>query len=554
MIMALMMVVLLPLLSTCGNGSDTKQTETDAVTDDKAYTIIENAVARYTIVYPQGADEELRDMAQKLKNDLNRLTGVTFSIKTDRVAQDGQNTDGYEILIGSTNRPESAEALKKLRAKDFSVEKINNKLVLAAHDNTGIYKAINHFITTINKHVKQSPTGECETLMLTADDFMTSRAKYDYDKMTISGNSIDSYVIVYPRMASEAEKLLADNLQAYIKKTTGYIIPCASDDAQTQDYEILVGNTNRAESKPFYSGETALSRDEYALRCTAGKLVVAYGGWYSSVVESETFSKYFQVSDDKSQLSIDEGFSMKTTNTLFGDANRLADEANLRIMSFNILSEEWDDKIPLNERKLYFAATLLHYAPDVIGLQEVSLKWYSTLPNLISSDYELVCIKNAKDEYNYYGMAYNKNKVKLLESGTDIYSAGNSTRIRLVTWGYFEKLDSGKRFLVMNTHWCIYQDNRIVEASEMAALYNQYKARFGCPIITTGDYNANQNSREYQDFVSKTSVLSARINALEKTGWFAPSTLWEISHPQIMMPLLTTFFTQRISPVCFIMS
>lgn len=195
------------------------------------------------------------------------------------------------------------------------------------------------------------------------------------------------------------------------------------------------------------------------------------------------------------------------------DSRELASGASLRIMSYNILSEEWNDKTPIDGRRDYIAATILYYSPDVIGIQEISKIWYSALPGMISSDYVMVGEKNSRGESNYTGMAYNKHKVALLESGTDLFSAGNSTRLRLVNWGYYEKLDTKERFFVMTTHWCIVKENRIVEAVEMGALYNKYKEKYNCPIITVGDYNANENSEEYKSYISLTGLNNARHDA-----------------------------------------
>ncbi len=191
----------------------------------------------------------------------------------------------------------------------------------------------------------------------------------------------------------------------------------------------------------------------------------------------------------------------------------LAPGANLRIMSYNILSEEWNDKTPVDGRKDSIAWTILHFSPEVVGLQEVSDNWYAALPPLIAADYEMVQPKTSRGQTNYSGMAYNKKKVKLLDSGTEIFKAGNSTKMRLVTWGHYERLDNKKKFVVMNTHWCIKKENRIAEAQEMAAIVEAKKKQYKCPVITVGDFNADQKSEEYQDYVARTGLKNARVDA-----------------------------------------
>ncbi|HEV7298730.1 MAG TPA: endonuclease/exonuclease/phosphatase family protein [Tepidisphaeraceae bacterium] len=203
------------------------------------------------------------------------------------------------------------------------------------------------------------------------------------------------------------------------------------------------------------------------------------------------------------------------------DSPALAAGANLRVMSYNILSEEWNAKTPIDGRQDSVSQTIRHFAPDVVGLQEVSVKWYGVLPGLLLPKYEMVQTTNSKGESNYTGMAYHTEKVKLLDSGTELYSVGaGGTKIRLVTWGYYEKLDNGAKFVVMNTHWCIREPNRLVHAQEMADLFAKLREKYNCPVVTVGDHNADQNDQEYKDFASKTGMKNARVNAEKKNRDF----------------------------------
>lgn len=196
------------------------------------------------------------------------------------------------------------------------------------------------------------------------------------------------------------------------------------------------------------------------------------------------------------------------------DSPILAEGANLRIMSYNILSEEWNDKTPVEGRKHSIASTILYFSPDVVGLQEVSANWHQVLPELIVSKYGMVRPQNTKGQSSYTCMAYHKEKVKLLDSGNDYYSVGSGgTKIRLVTWGYFEKIDTGKKFFVMNTHWCIHKENRVIQAQELADLAIQYRNKYNCPIISTGDHNSDEKSDEFQIYANQTGMKNARQTA-----------------------------------------
>ena len=174
------------------------------------------------------------------------------------------------------------------------------------------------------------------------------------------------------------------------------------------------------------------------------------------------------------------------------------------------------DNAHVNGRQNTIASTILYFAPDVVGLQEVSAMWYRVLPGLISSKYEMVRQQNTKGQSNYTGMAYNTERVKLLDSGNDYYSVGSGgTKIRLVTCGHYEMLDTADKFLVMNTHWCTRKENRVIQAQECANLFTQYRIKFNCPVISTGDHNSDEKSIEYQTYAKQTNMKNARETAVQ---------------------------------------
>ena len=79
-------------------------------------------------------------------------------------------------------------------------------------------------------------------------------------------------------------------------------------------------------------------------------------------------------------------YASKEDKDLYGDAD-------LRIMSWNLLCELWDDKVPVEIRDEKVAAAILHYAPDVVGLQEMTPAWYNALDSFLLSDYAFVTIQ-----------------------------------------------------------------------------------------------------------------------------------------------------------------
>ncbi len=119
--MIVLMFVIVMILSSCrqhrGSPNDyiaESVTESTSVSDTAAETeapgdglahIIENGVSNYVIIRPDKADQEVIDQAIRLRNEIEKVTGVALELKTDWY-KPGEEPDpnAKEILIGSTNR------------------------------------------------------------------------------------------------------------------------------------------------------------------------------------------------------------------------------------------------------------------------------------------------------------------------------------------------------------------------------------------------------------------------------------------------------------------
>ncbi len=102
-------------------------------------------------------------------------------------------------------------------------------------------------------------------------------------ELAIAGNSIDKYSIVIPENAGVRTASAAETLRTHIFNSTGSELNIVTDDTPAGTYEIIVGNTNRAESAPYYNGETGkyvtgekLNQD-YVVFVQNGKLVFTAG-------------------------------------------------------------------------------------------------------------------------------------------------------------------------------------------------------------------------------------------------------------------------------------
>ena len=199
-----------------------------------------------------------------------------------------------------------------------------------------------------------------------------------------------------------------------------------------------------------------------------------------------------------------------------GEDAKLADGADTRIMSFNILSEEWDAAAVMEGRDIRVSSILLNYRPDVAALQEVSNAWYPILQNFVGDVYQFTRKKIPAGSGTYTTLIYNKETTKLIEEGIHLYSVGNSARLRSVVWGVFESISTNKRYIVFSTHWDVgaeRQENRMIQAQEMADLALSMNKKYNADVFVCGDYNASESTSEYKLFLEKSGFVDAKKSA-----------------------------------------
>ncbi|MBQ9112458.1 MAG: hypothetical protein IJY08_02645 [Clostridia bacterium] len=144
--------ILTPVLVACNgtaDGTDTsdtdKQTEsndgtagtteiTETVTDtlptDPFNYLFENKNMLYTVVYPFAASDDAKDAA--ITCNLNFYHKVSNAAENPTDDFEDKNKTEYEILIGDTNREESAAVKKELAGNSYCIKFVGTKLVVCA--------------------------------------------------------------------------------------------------------------------------------------------------------------------------------------------------------------------------------------------------------------------------------------------------------------------------------------------------------------------------------------------------------------------------------------
>lgn len=205
-----------------------------------------------------------------------------------------------------------------------------------------------------------------------------------------------------------------------------------------------------------------------------------------------------------------------------------ADGSNLRVMTYNVWADPGEGGFPnwntpaIGTRPNGAIACIKHYAPDVVGLQECSLNWYKALrPGL--PDYAFVNTEDdGRADYMCTGMMYNKKTVELLSSEIIGYneSRWGRQRMRYINTGLFKIKATGEKFVFISTHFDAGDvsdagRHRPAQAIQLGEQIKDFKAKYGCPIISVGDYNSQLNDTPLNSVMSRGGMSAATTGGID---------------------------------------
>ncbi len=130
---------------------------------------------------------------------------------------------------------------------------------------------------------------------------------------------------------------------------------------------------------------------------------------------------------------------------------------------------------------------------DVIGLQEVSRWWLCNL----KSNTQCAFIDPLRTELGGFmtAIAYNPQKVEVLDYGNIALEKGSNNRLRRIVWGLFRYKSTGKVFSVVNTHFNVMQSDSssgLVQARQLTDHVRKLNEKYNCPVVVTGDFNSKK--------------------------------------------------------------
>ncbi len=491
----LCLVMLLPAIVACGNDSkdptDDTTTPADTTTGDPDVdgdptdltSISVKDLANYTIIYPDAHSEELKAQIDSLRSMLVSTYGAALSVKSDFI------TPGeYEILIGNTNREETAKFLEGKRSKDYGYAIVGKKLVIAASDDHASTEAVSEFI--LNVVMKGKPS---DTVFFDKSKSSNVSGVYTVDTLKLDGIDISEFSIVYPKANSAFEAALALKVMYAVRAVSGAILPIKDDsEAYADGYEILIGKTNR----------TTAVRDDLAAGegcigvMSSGKQFEIYGQTAAAnAVAVEKFCAMLEPKGEEKTLDVD----VKTEKVA-----ALRENGSFTTGTFNVYTSDITDA-----RAERVIGTVLAYLPDTIGLQETKTNWLQRFEEVFAPYYTVVGEGRegaTKGEYN--PIFYATEKFDLIDSGTQWLSDTPNTPSKLMgaeyhrifTWALLERKADKTKLLHVNTH--LDTAGTDIRQKEVAMLREFLLAYEDVAVVLTGDFNCKSDSAEYKALVS----------------------------------------------------
>ena len=504
-------VSFLAVTAGCGEKEEQQQQQTEPAVSGEIVLLEEPVVvADGAGVYFQVIRPEINtDVIGSCQAALVALSsGVTLKYN---VAKPADNQNGQcEILIGNTCREESVEAMRAIGYDDFSITYKNNKIIIAAHNPERLEEA------TVFLKEKLIKVTDGRVEFIGSYTFRSTEAV-----MIGEGESLSEYTIV----CGDYDKLYGacSTLQKELKRLSGVELEIIFDTQEKSGKEIVIGNASREISKRL----DGLGMSEGLVAVDGDDLIVGAKSIQTALLVFDSFMEEHVRGTYTNTLNFKSDYE-KTVNPYensFSDKPALAEGADVRIMSFNVLAELWGDKVAVSGRDVKAVSALLYYAPDVVGLQEMSPAWYNAMtPLLKGTPYKLIGKDNSVyhstyGKTNFTPMLYNSDTLTLKESGVKAYSAASKTYAYVMTWAYFEHKETGKCFAVINTHFDLrnsgekYDNNRSQQAIELASYVKTLQGKYGCEVITTGDYNTNESESQYNSIVKNGALHEAKYTA-----------------------------------------
>ena len=259
LLVVLALCIALSLFACKKDGSDGESSESIKIVESISFL-------DYSIIRAEKTYDALLDKISDAYLALTDISGNDIVFTTDYLDR-GEESDpaAKEILIGHTNRPETAEVLSQLENNEYAVAVVGNKIVITGIADSLTPMALDWFVET---YLSDGADG-----MIEGDLFYRGTT----ETIVIVDKGEPIYTLVRSEGADKGMLELCYRIADSVEAASGVVLPINSDRLNTGEshddsaFEILFGDTNYKQTQEFRSTVTP---DEYKIECVGNKLVI----------------------------------------------------------------------------------------------------------------------------------------------------------------------------------------------------------------------------------------------------------------------------------------
>ena len=168
-----------------------KPTETDPPDTREPNIVFSEDFGKYSVIVDDSADSELKTLAKNLTDTLNSCWKVTATLVTDKNTE----ASAYEILVGATDRPETATFREKLKDGECGFGVVGRKIVILGSEDQYTEKAVVLFAnfmlldkdTSVKKYMSEKNTHIVDaTNMISVMSYNVQVGNSDNNPSTVS--------------------------------------------------------------------------------------------------------------------------------------------------------------------------------------------------------------------------------------------------------------------------------------------------------------------------------------------------------------------------------
>ncbi len=442
---------------------------------------VEQLAERYEIIYAKDSSKEVKEETNKLSTAVFDAFEIILSQRTDLFYEGVASLakGQYEILIGNTNREETATFLADLKWNDYGYSMVGDKLVIAGKNEDGTLAALRAFLEHFEKN-------ESNDLFFNNADQFIFRASYPHNSITINGISANDLSIVCNEQALGG---VAQIIRDAIIEACGIAVPIVTDDEiESLENVILIGQTDQV-IDPVPDGAVYSTGKEFYINMLVGGIFI----------DAATTAGYLSAA-----AMIAEQISTSQTEAVTLEYKQYEGEDAIAVMSFNLMAGKEDKRLDS------VVETILKYRPAVVGVQEATDMWIGLLTQRLGDIYTIVGEgRNADGGDEHSAILYLTAEFDCLESGTKWLSDTPDVKgskfekshyTRIMTYALLSRKSDGKQLLHVNTHldYGSTDAEETVKVAQMQVLFDEIARFSGIPTVITGDFNATVGSPVYQ--------------------------------------------------------